>query len=69
MYGKSIELFLVNGHADVINRNGYLPFARDPFGNYFCYNIVKGTVCFHDHEEDKIEDSDICFQAFTDLLH
>lgn len=38
----------------------YIPFAVDPFGNYFCENLLLGDVVFYDHETDefvKIADS------------
>ena len=52
-----------------VNRKECIPFARDPFGNYFCYYTANATICFYNHEEDSIENTDISFQAFIDSLH
>ena len=52
-----------------IDNDDYVPFARDPFGNYFCYSVEKGTISFYDHEEDRIEDTDLSLEEFIKSLH
>ncbi|MCR4782557.1 MAG: SMI1/KNR4 family protein [Lachnospiraceae bacterium] len=51
-----------------VGNKAYLPFAKDPFGNYFCYCIENGTVCFYNHEEDNIEKGNISFKKFIEVL-
>ena len=51
-----------------IGDKGYLPFAKDPFGNYFCYRSENGTVSFYNHEEDSIDNSNIGFDEFVEAL-
>ncbi len=63
------EASTFNSAMNAVNNNEYLPFAQDPFGNYFCYYTANATICFYNHEEDRIENTDISFQAFIDSLH
>lgn len=52
-----------------VNRKEYIPFARDPFGNYYCYCLENGTVSFYNHEEDYVENSNTNFKDFINKLH
>lgn len=54
---------------------GYVPFASDPFGNYFCFAypcIGEPTVVFWDHEEQSDDAiSPVCssFEKLLLILH
>ena len=52
-----------------IDNNEYVPFARDPFGNYYCYSIENGTISFYDHEEAEIENTSLSLEDFIKSLH
>lgn len=53
----------------IINKNGIIPFAIDPFGNFFCYSGATQTVIFWNHEDDEVDDSKMSFHKFIDSLH
>ena len=55
--------------AKTLDDNNVIPFASDPFGNYFCYLLNSGTVSFYNHEEDKYEKSQMKFKDFIDALY
>lgn len=40
-----------------IHNQQLIPFAIDPFGNYFCISGDSHTVVFWDHEEGTITDT------------
>ena len=54
--------------SEETERVDILPFARDPFGNYICFDFSKdpATIVFWDHEVRTIED--VC-KSFTDLVN
>lgn len=41
----------------VVNNKTVIPFAIDPFGNYFCYRIKDGIIVYWNHEEDLFLDT------------
>ncbi len=47
----------------------YIPFAKDPFGNYFCYSVKTKTIAFYSHEEQEVDDTDLSLKEFIDSLH
>ena len=63
------EASTFNSAMKAVNCEDCLPFAKDPFGDYFCYNLENETVSFYNHEEDRIEKSDIGFHQFIEMLH
>lgn len=52
-----------------VDKKSVVPFAIDPFGNYFCYDAGNEKVCFLEHETDKIICSDIGIGGLEDALH
>ena len=54
---------------NALGKNDFLPFAKDPFGNYFCYCLNTNTIAFYDHEEDKIINTDYALKAFIEGLY
>lgn len=55
--------------AKVINKKSLIPFAADPFGNYFCYSLEKKEVVFFNHEEQTFEESGDSLQEFVNKLY
>lgn len=53
----------------IVNKKNVIPFALDPFGNFFCYSGDTKTVVFWNHEEDKMTDTKMTFKSFIDSLH
>ena len=49
-----------------IGRFDYLPFAQDPFGNYFCHKISNGTISYYDQDEDTFSDSEYSLEEFIE---
>ncbi|OIJ20741.1 hypothetical protein BKP45_08045 [Anaerobacillus alkalidiazotrophicus] len=45
-----------------------IPFANDPFGNYFCFNYETSrkepTIVFWSHEKQQVESLANCFEEF-----
>ncbi len=54
---------------DNIECDGYIPFARDPFGNYFLYAIDSGNIAYYSHEEQSVDDSEMDLEMFISSLH
>lgn len=46
-----------------------IPFARDPFGNYFCYSIETHKIMFYLHEENVLQKTNYSLQKFIDNLY
>ena len=47
----------------------YLPFAKDPFGNYFCYSIVTDKISFYDQDEGDFTNTDYSLDDFISALY
>ena len=60
----NIYLFI----SEETERKDILPFARDSFGNYICFDFSghPATVVFWNHETNDI---DIVCESFTDLIN
>lgn len=54
---------------DLFDVKKVIPFARDPFGNYFCFSLEKGTIIYYEHEEQTYEDSGLNLSEFLQNLH
>ena len=52
---------------DVLKDKNLLPFAVDPFGNYFC--VKDGKVVFWRHEEMLIDETNISIKDFEKVLY
>lgn len=63
--GDTDSVFLA---MDVVEDKNLLPFAIDPFGNYFCIN-KQNIVVFWDHETDNIESSKFTLEKFLNSLY
>ena len=46
-----------------------IPFALDPFGNIFCYSLETGKIAFYEHEEGKVDKTNIDLNSFILELH
>lgn len=55
--------------SEAVDSHLYIPFAKDPFGNYFCYSIEKNTISFYSHEEQEMDDTNMRLEEFIDSLH
>lgn len=53
----------------IVNKPGYIPFAQDPFGNFFCIDSTKSLVAFYNHEEDFVEDTEVNLATLLKMLH
>ena len=42
---------------DAIKDRNYIPFALDPFGNFFCYSIKDSEISFYNHEEESFDNT------------
>ena len=47
----------------------YIPFARDPFGNYICFDRTNNHVVFWDHEIAEVEEVADTFTEFINSLY
>lgn len=54
---------------DSIEYKNFLPFAVDPFGNYFCYHVKKHEVYFWAHEENRMKGSGYNLKEFLENLY
>ena len=54
---------------DTIKNFKYIPFAVDPFGNYFCYALDKDTISYYEHEENVFSDTELSLGEFIDSLY
>lgn len=54
---------------DIIGKKQKIPFAVDPFGNYYCYSGETQTVMYWEHEENKFVDTGMSLQEFLDNLY
>lgn len=52
---------------DILKGKNLLPFAIDPFGNYFCYKL--GKVVYWKHEENTVDYTTMNLQTFLDSLY
>lgn len=46
-----------------------IPFAADPFGNYYCYLTDIGRICFYDHEESVYYPTEYTLARFIEALY
>lgn len=46
-----------------------IPFALDPFGNYYFYSLDNGKIGFYNHEEDEYYISDLSLDDFIESLY
>ncbi|WP_026516793.1 hypothetical protein [Butyrivibrio sp. MC2021] len=54
---------------EAVNNIRYLPFAKDPFGNFFCYSLSKKTISFYFHVEEKFIDTELTLHGFIESLY
>ena len=54
---------------EVVKDKNLIPFAVDPFGNYFCLNTDNGEVLYWEHESQKTEGSGKTLNDFIASLH
>lgn len=54
---------------EAVDNPAYIPFAKDPFGNYFCYAIKNGNIAFYFHEEQEMDETDMSLEEFINSLH
>lgn len=47
----------------------WIPFAIDPFGNYFCYSLVKNNISFWEHEENRMIETTHSLDEFVEMLY
>jgi len=47
----------------------FIPFARDPFGNFICFDRTNDHIVFWDHETTAIEEVADSFTEFIDSLY
>ncbi len=52
---------------DILKNKCLLPFAVDPFGNYFCYK--NGKVLFWNHEQDTFDETKMTLNDFIESLY
>ena len=52
-----------------IDNSDFLPFAKDPFGNYFCYSIASGKISFYDQDEEVFSNSNYSLDEFIGALY
>ncbi|MDY2997908.1 MAG: SMI1/KNR4 family protein [Faecalimonas sp.] len=55
--------------SQVIGDKTIIPFASDPFGNYFCYLLKSEKIGYYDHEEQKICETSLSLKEFIDDLY
>lgn len=53
----------------VVANPDYIPFAQDPFGNYYCYEWKNKTVSFYNHEDEMMDDTEVGLDAFIKSFH
>lgn len=53
----------------IVDNPDYIPFAQDPFGNYFCYDWKNETISFYSNEESIMDDTDLNLEMFLKSLH
>lgn len=54
---------------NAINNDSWIPFAADPFGNYFCYSLETNVVGYFEHEEQKIDKTGYTLKEFVQKLY
>ena len=47
----------------------FVPFARDPFGNFICFDRTNDHIVFWDHETGEVEEVADSFGEFIDSLY
>lgn len=52
-----------------VNDKELIPFAKDPFGNHYCYSLSDGKVAFVDHEEDAVVETNLSLDEFIESLY
>ncbi|MDO5151561.1 MAG: SMI1/KNR4 family protein [Oscillospiraceae bacterium] len=67
-FNRNDEADSVFGVMDKVCNNN-IPFAMDPFGNLFLYNVVDKFVLFFDHENMKYDNSEMSINVFFDSLY
>lgn len=51
-----------------VHNDKFIPFANDPFGNFFCINEEE-CICFYDHEEGIWSETDIKLKDIEQQLY
>lgn len=52
-----------------IDSKQWIPFALDPFGNYFCYSLERNNISFFDHEENRMIETEYSLDEFIERLY
>ncbi len=69
---ESLEFIVAHceGYKEIVDK-GYVPFARDPGGNNFCFDFSKeeSKIVFWNHETDTFYKISDTFTDFLTLLH
>lgn len=64
-----IDAMTFNSAFQAVDNNLLIPFAMDPFGNFFCYMLDKNMVGYYDHEEQIIEETEYSLKQFIKNLY
>lgn len=51
------------------SKTNLIPFGKDPFGNYFCYDLKTNTVVFFDNECEETTQSNKTINEFIDNFY
>lgn len=54
---------------NLMEKKSNIPFAADPFGNYFYYSAESQKIGFYEHEEEAYSISEYSFSDFIDSLY
>ncbi len=63
------EAVMFKSAFKAVGNKNLVPFATDPFGNYFCISLDKSKVVYYTHEEQKCEATEYSLKDFIDKLY
>ena len=52
-----------------VGKKQMIPFAIDPFGNYFCYSLKTNKIVFYHQEGSVLEETNYSLKKFVDSLY
>lgn len=65
---KEVDASTFGSAYKAINDAKKIPFAKDPFGNYFCYSLKSKKIEFYNHETQKFEKTEYSLTTLIDSL-
>ena len=66
---KEVDAMTFISAFQAINDNSFIPFAIDPFGNFYCFSLKNHTIVYYEHEEKNVTETEYSVEQFVESLY